>query len=215
MGSLISNIKDCAKCRKSLSFCTSDNLEIVCNSEDALHNRLFYKDGRYCANRCDGYEPVDKSRDGKIEQDKALAFMLAGKSEFILHSTKTGDDFKFKITKKESNKKDSEEEFVYFVNILHGSESTYAGHMRFNKNTNMFEYFKGQKGKIEPKDLAIRSLIFVLNKLMRNEIVGNLEVYHTGKCGKCGKKLTTPESIVTGLGPQCSKYLGIPRIKVR
>ena len=32
-----------------------------------------------------------------------------------------------------------------------------------------------------------------------------VKVFHSGKCGKCGKKLTTPESIKSGLGPYCSK----------
>ena len=39
-------------------------------------------------------------------------------------------------------------------------------------------------------------------------------VYHVGKCGKCGKKLTTPESILTGLGPTCSNKIGVPRVKI-
>jgi hypothetical protein len=32
-----------------------------------------------------------------------------------------------------------------------------------------------------------------------------IKVYHSGKCGKCGRKLTTPESIKSGLGPYCGK----------
>ena len=42
------------------------------------------------------------------------------------------------------------------------------------------------------------------------------DVYFCGTlvCGVCGKKLTTPESILTGLGPTCCKNLGIPRKKI-
>ena len=31
-----------------------------------------------------------------------------------------------------------------------------------------------------------------------------LEVYHNGCCGKCGRTLTNPESLTTGMGPICS-----------
>lgn len=31
------------------------------------------------------------------------------------------------------------------------------------------------------------------------------EVWHEGRCGRCGRKLTVPESIETGIGPDCAK----------
>ena len=31
-----------------------------------------------------------------------------------------------------------------------------------------------------------------------------LTVFHDGKCGRCGRKLTVPESIQSGLGPVCA-----------
>lgn len=31
-----------------------------------------------------------------------------------------------------------------------------------------------------------------------------LEIWHHGVCGRCGRKLTTPESIQRGLGPKCA-----------
>jgi len=29
-------------------------------------------------------------------------------------------------------------------------------------------------------------------------------VFHEGRCGRCGRKLTVPESIATGFGPECA-----------
>jgi len=40
------------------------------------------------------------------------------------------------------------------------------------------------------------------------------EVWHEGRCGKCGHRLTVPESLATGLGPECSKVLGVVRPRV-
>ena len=33
------------------------------------------------------------------------------------------------------------------------------------------------------------------------------ELHHEGKCGKCGRKLTTPQSVKTGFGPKCSEQI--------
>lgn len=150
---------------------------------------------------------------GRIEQNKALQFILAGKCEFILHSTKTNEDFKFEMTKQQT--KENENKFIYFLNTLHGYDKTYAGVIWFNDKTQEFQFSQGKKGQVASKELNIRSLIFVLNKLLKNETVQYLDVFHTGRCGKCGKKLTTPESILTGLGPTCSKRAGVPRVKIK
>jgi hypothetical protein len=31
----------------------------------------------------------------------------------------------------------------------------------------------------------------------------NATIYHEGKCGVCGRRLTTPDSITSGIGPTC------------
>jgi hypothetical protein len=46
---------------------------------------------------------------------------------------------------------------------------------------------------------------YVLNKLKTNKTT-EFEVWHEGKCGKCGRALT-PSSILTGIGPECSKVI--------
>lgn len=35
-----------------------------------------------------------------------------------------------------------------------------------------------------------------------------VEVWHSGRCGKCGRLLTVPESVRTGLGPVCAGKQG-------
>lgn len=36
------------------------------------------------------------------------------------------------------------------------------------------------------------------------------DVDHMGKCGRCGRPLTVPESIDLGIGPDCADQMGIP-----
>lgn len=207
------NLKDCINCSNATVYGSADSPSVECNSDDYVYYNNFKREGRRSAISCKGYcESKRIGRQGNITQDKALEFMLAGKAEFILHSTKTNDDFKFELTKKES--REDKDKFIYFLNVLNGYEKTYAGVVWFDNKTQEFKFSQGKKGNISPTEISIRSLMFVLNKLLRKEIVQYLDVFHVGKCGKCGKKLTTPESILTGLGPVCAKAIGVPRVKV-
>ena len=36
------------------------------------------------------------------------------------------------------------------------------------------------------------------------------DVDHMGRCGRCGRPLTVPESLEIGLGPDCAEQMGIP-----
>lgn len=40
------------------------------------------------------------------------------------------------------------------------------------------------------------------------DVLGKVEVWHEGSCGRCGRKLTVPESIANGLGPECAEKVG-------
>lgn len=41
------------------------------------------------------------------------------------------------------------------------------------------------------------------------ELPEQVQFWHEGRCGHCGRRLTVPASINTGFGPDCAKKLGI------
>jgi hypothetical protein len=41
-----------------------------------------------------------------------------------------------------------------------------------------------------------------------NRLHPELVVRHEGKCGRCGRTLTVPESIDRGIGPECAGKIG-------
>ena len=47
----------------------------------------------------------------------------------------------------------------------------------------------------------MRAIRFLFNHI--DDVPDNLRVYHEGKCCRCGRTLTTPESIKKGIGPEC------------
>jgi hypothetical protein len=41
------------------------------------------------------------------------------------------------------------------------------------------------------------------------ELPEGYAVHHSGHCGRCGRLLTHPESLKTGIGPECIKIMGL------
>lgn len=198
-------IKDCAKCKKALVYGRKDSLIIECNSVNSVDRDLFKDDGRCCAAYCSSFEKSDiLNRNGAIPQEKALRFMLAGNAEFVLNSTKTNEDFMFRLTR---HKKSGTSDELIFVNTTKASENIYCGTMWFDKKLKQFKYAQGKKGKMPGTSIDIRSLMFVLNKLYNKEHVNYLDIYSVGKCGCCGKPLETQSEINNGVHETCEKSL--------
>lgn len=195
------NIKDCSKCINSLVYGNSDDMTIQCISDDYKANELFNKDGRCCARYCSGFVQSSKSRSGQINQHDALNFLLAGNSDFILHSTKTNEDFRFMLAVQES--KDNKNKYIYFVNIIKARDKIYCGIIWFDDKSGEFKYAQGNKGKIPGTSVEIRSLLFVLNKLYLGIEVNFLEIYSIGKCGCCGKALDSKADLDRGIHKNC------------
>ena len=56
-------------------------------------------------------------------------------------------------------------------------------------------------------DHLVKVFNYIVNKLQSNNLPDFIEIYHDGRCGKCGRQLTVPASIETGFGPECVKML--------
>jgi hypothetical protein len=126
---------------------------------------------------------------------EALKFMFAGKSIFTFINTKTGNRFTYKIkSNKDSN--------LFFVSVLTNPDNySYIGTCIEGN------YRHGKKSNISPEAQSVKVFQFMLGKLKSGDLPDFLEVWHEGFCGKCGRRLTVPSSILTGIGPECFKRL--------
>jgi len=141
---------------------------------------------------------------GQITEPKAaLSFILAGKATVTLRSLASGNRYTYKIV--EAEKRNPNDAQTWFVKLLNGPDNTnsfvYIGIIRGNQ---FVWTSKSRVGKDAP---SIIGFTFVLNALVSNKING-FEVWHEGKCGRCGRKLTVPESVSTGFGPDCAEMVG-------
>lgn len=126
----------------------------------------------------------------------AKAYIEAGIATFTLESQRTNKHITYRIRKS----KDSE---VSFVSLLTGSDNessfTYVG-LYEGGNLRLT-----RKSKLTDDSVPVRAFRYFANGLKKGEIAPDLKVFHSGKCGRCGRKLTVPSSIVSGLGPECAK----------
>lgn len=130
---------------------------------------------------------------GCIEPGLRKAFVLAGNATLTLQ----GRDkrFTFKI---EKNKKVGGAA-LFWVYVLAGpnNETDY----RFLGGITPTKFYVSDRSTI--KDGADSAKAF--GWFWRHPEDSKVVVLHSGTCGRCGRPLTTPESIRTGLGPVCGR----------
>lgn len=139
---------------------------------------------------------VDAPRGRISNAQDALKFILAGNASFTLVSAKTGTRYTYKVKKSDKGN-------IHFVYLLTGPDNessfTYIGVIRAGTK---FELTKASSMKASA--LPIKGIEWAVRHLARGEFPCNAELWHEGKCGRCGRKLTVPESIAAGLGPECA-----------
>jgi len=148
----------------------------------------------------------------------AKGFVLAGKATITLVSQKTGTRFTYKVTASEDGK-------VFFVKVLTGSDNessyTFAGTIFAQERVQIGggsfgpmygmvsitapRFVVSKKSKLGSGTPSVRAFMWAWSYITRGELPPECEIWHEGKCGCCGRKLTTPESISIGLGPVCAE----------
>ena len=122
-------------------------------------------------------------------------YINAGKATVTLKSNKTGTHYTYKVKKKEK---------ISFVSLLTSPEEyTYIGVLDGNG------FRTTTKSKMTDESTPVRAFKFFHQNITHNLIPDSLEIRHSGKCGCCGRELTTPDSVDTGLGPICRKKMGL------
>lgn len=126
-------------------------------------------------------------------------YALAGEAVFTLESARTGNRLTFKVQQPDP-------EQPHFVKVLTGSNNvkdfTYLGTI-FSGST----YRHGFRSRISLDALSEKVFSYFWRHLIVGDLTDELRVWHEGKCGRCGRSLTVPESIESGIGPVCESLL--------
>lgn len=143
-----------------------------------------------------------------LSQESAYAFALAGNARFTLVSEATGARFTFLVRKAEKGDgRDDRDEDRWFVSVLNGPDNSndyaYLGCIVADRITPRGRYQRGKKSKISENARSAKAFSWWWNKIASGIPAAQCEVWHLGKCGRCGRDLTVPESIDSGFGPDC------------
>jgi hypothetical protein len=135
--------------------------------------------------------------------DNPTQFIFAGNSTFTVLNSASGNRFTFKVS---TSKNDDSAPF--FVKVLRGNDNvndySYIGHIFKNKQD---KFYHGKKSKVSSDAQSVQVASWLFSHLNNLDKFETIEIFHEGRCGKCGRKLTTPESVKSGIGPECAKRM--------
>lgn len=128
-------------------------------------------------------------------------YVLGGKATVTLKSRKTGTRYTYRIKQKTN---DDGTKTPHFVSVMFGPDNTadytFLGTL-FEDGT---KYRHGKKSSLQENDVRERAFCYVWLRVLDGLLPSDVEVWHSGTCGRCGRKLTVPESIRNGIGPECA-----------
>ena len=130
-------------------------------------------------------------------------FMLSGKAYVTFESQRTGTHFTYRIA---ANKKakSSATAPTHFVGVLTRPDTyTYLGCIFEGRR-----WAHGHKSPIGRDAPSAKAFAWCWAKLSGGRMPETLEVFHEGRCGRCGRRLSTPRSCELGIGPECEKKMG-------
>lgn len=129
---------------------------------------------------------------GQLASGRRAGYILAGHATFTIRNPQTGTRFTYTVKKPDVRP-------FYFVGLLSGPDNTadyeYLGvvdHGVFRLTA------KSHVSATAPSAQAFEWL-------SRHWEDDRVEVWHEGRCGRCGRRLTVPESIESGIGPVCER----------
>ena len=136
---------------------------------------------------------------GKFNKaQETQAYILSGHGTITIRSKKTGARFTYKMGQSDNGQ-------VTFIKLLNGKDNEedfcYLGHIFTDSNN----FCHGRKSRITEEASGAKAFNFTWNMLTSGQMLDGIEIWHEGRCGKCGRKLTVPESIERGIGPHCAK----------
>lgn len=137
----------------------------------------------------------------------ALDYTLAGETLLSAVSKKTGGRLTFRVTKAPEN---AQFPFAcWWVSLDSTSDKPYLGSFdadrKFWPDPKLGKLSEQGGGPAVEGARAIRWLMGILDE---GRIPDTVELWHAGRCGRCGCELTTIESITRGLGPVCAVKVG-------
>lgn len=124
-------------------------------------------------------------------------FVFGGNAVFTVVSKVSGSRFTFKVQASDDGR-------VHFVKVLTGPDNessyTYLGTIFADG-----AYRHGKKSSVGYDAPSAKVARWFFTHLDDAVAMAKCEVWHEGRCCRCGRRLTVPASIEAGIGPECAQ----------
>jgi hypothetical protein len=142
----------------------------------------------------------------RLASEAVSAFVRAGSARFTLLNPQTGKRFTYKVSAPKSapDNPQPDDAKPLFVSVLTGSDNdsdySYLGVIFADSGFRVT-----RRSKISPDAPSALAFGWFWRRLSSGSSFEPCEVWHMGRCGRCGRALTDPESIAAGIGPKCEE----------
>lgn len=147
-------------------------------------------------------------------RDAILNYIRAGNATVTLVSRRTGTRYTFKFQRPKDWEPGPQRPVApVFCKVLTGADNvgdyTFAGTMwpedsAFSDGGQVYRH--GKNTRVSFGAASVKALIWFVRTALapgNDVLLERCEVWHEGRCGRCGRKLTVPSSIRSGFGPEC------------
>jgi len=117
-------------------------------------------------------------------------FLLAGNAMATFMNRETGNKYLYRVRRTHKGAIDWERKRSWLVAMKTITGFQNIGVILWN-------------GQYKGKDASQGQKVFDWVWRHQNHLPPQVEVWHIGRCGQCGRKLTDPESVERGIGPVC------------
>lgn len=127
-------------------------------------------------------------------------FVLAGNAIFTVSNG--SQHYTFKVRHTAANGRWPESWYVYMLTGPDNtSDYTYVGVLKPDTGAILLT----QKSRYNYDSMPVKVIRWAIGLMWAGKTLPEgYSMQHEGRCGRCGRVLTHPESIASGLGPECS-----------
>lgn len=142
--------------------------------------------------------------------EKIRDYVVNIHSNFIIKNTNTNNSIEFYIKLKKNSTINKRIYYVYlkyirsyYIGTIIFEDIISDGKDRINKWFTLSKNIHTEIVEVNVKSVIFQKFFEFI--YIKEELPNGIEIYHTGQCAVCGRKLTNPKYMEIGIGPKCIK----------
>lgn len=154
----------------------------------------------------------DHEMRGQLTTEAALLkFIMAGNATVTIRSKKSVQRLTYRFSRPDPDPNSGSRVRPIWASLLNGpdNDSNFQFIGSIWPNAGAWTFSQSAKSKISLDAPSAKLLMWMVRMLnvSPNRLFEQAEVWHEGRCGRCNRKLTVPESISSGFGPECIQLI--------